>query len=227
LWYRRIRVTTNVAHNPRRGFAYEHLNLRFNPFGELDRQTRAHLAVVTVELQDGEILQFIGHSGRGKTTHLLALSRQLRDSHYEIIPEGSFDYQCDPRCSRYLFIDEAQRIRPRRLKQLMRDAHTLVLGTHDDLAHWSQRPVRTVRLCGIDPAQLAKMLQARIEHARRGPGRVPTVPPAVVDELIKRHGDNIRAIENNLYDRLQRLNTIDDNWTANAGYTPEDEERNP
>ena len=185
-----IELGEQVSHFRGTRFAYEHLNLRFNPFGQLDCESRAQLAVVGVTVRDGEILQFIGHSGRGKTTHLLALSHRLRGAHYELVAEGSNDYRSDPRTIRYLFIDEAQRIRARRLKQLMRRAQTLVLGTHQDLAHLSHRKVRTVRLCGVDERRVAKMVRARIEHARRGPGRVPTIPTAVLAQFMARFGGN-------------------------------------
>lgn len=54
-------------------FPFEHLNLRFNPFGELDPEQRAAVAVVDhVQLGPG-VTQVVGAPGRGKTTFLLVL----------------------------------------------------------------------------------------------------------------------------------------------------------
>jgi len=62
---------------------FAHLNLRRNPFGELDLSQRAALAVVDVDrfvrrlAQPGYAVQFTGDRGRGKTTHLLAILRHF------------------------------------------------------------------------------------------------------------------------------------------------------
>jgi len=62
---------------------FHRYNLFRNPFGELSREERAELAVVDLSQwqpyfqDDQSVLQFIGHCGSGKTTHLLAIQRFL------------------------------------------------------------------------------------------------------------------------------------------------------
>jgi hypothetical protein len=59
--------------------AYSHLNLRRNPFGEVEFEDIASLAITQVEQyverlrQPKYAVQFLGEQGRGKTTHLYAL----------------------------------------------------------------------------------------------------------------------------------------------------------
>jgi fumarate reductase flavoprotein subunit len=68
------------------GLPFAHLNLRFNPFGELDLHLRADVAVVDLadwpkRLAAGRFaIQFLADCGRGKTTHLLALRRHFPDA---------------------------------------------------------------------------------------------------------------------------------------------------
>ena len=192
--------------------AYEHLNLRINPFGELDAKTRARVAQVDISVATGEVVQVIGHSGRGKTTHLLALHQRMPGSRYEVVPEHGDDYASELFPTAGFLIDEAQRIRSPRLKQLFLRATTLVLGTHDDLSRHCDRPIRSIALRGMTLPRLRSMMRARVEHARRGPGAVPHVPAPILQELLWRHDDDVRAIEDALYDALQAMVSLDDSW---------------
>lgn len=75
--------------------AFEHVNLRFNPFGELDPELRAAVAVLPpLELSAGHVIQVMGEAGRGKTTHLLAWHHAAPGSGYEYVPEGQDRLRC-------------------------------------------------------------------------------------------------------------------------------------
>ncbi|MEO0592417.1 MAG: hypothetical protein AAFZ38_02455 [Myxococcota bacterium] len=53
--------------------SFEQLNLRFNPFGELERESRARVALVEpISLERGRHIQIVAEAGRGKSTHLTA-----------------------------------------------------------------------------------------------------------------------------------------------------------
>jgi molybdopterin-guanine dinucleotide biosynthesis protein len=185
--------------------AYQHLNLRYNPFGELDRDARVELTQGRLEVAAGEVVQIVGASGRGKTTQLLALHRHLRGSVYEVVPLGSTRVKHTSPPREGLLLDEAQRVSPRRLRKLISRAHTLVLGTHDDLSHLSRRSMRTVNIRGLPREKLDAILAARVEAARRGPGVLPRIPATQQQILIDRFGDDLRAIESLLYDVFQAL----------------------
>lgn len=195
------------------GLPFAHLNLRRNPFGELPPDARAVLARIDAERYAALIdsaprfaLQFVAHSGRGKTTHLLALHARLGGA-YVLIPEDG-PTPAIPAGPEPLLIDESQRLPRRQLRRLFRGAARLVLGTHEDHSRElskAGRPFESVTIAGLDAARLRDMLTARIEAARRGPGPVPRLTGPVLSELIARHGDNIRAIEHALYARVQTM----------------------
>jgi len=185
---------------------FAHLNLRFNPFGEAGLADRGELAVVDLPpLRGGDVVQFVGDSGRGKTTHLLALLARYPGAVYERLDEGQDRCRGEvPRTGLFL-LDEAQRLRPSLLPRLLGREGPLALGTHADLSAAAGRPLPSVRLSGLDPARLRAILERRIAWARRGPGPVPVVGDSTLRELIRRHGDDLRAIEGTLYDAFQGM----------------------
>ena len=185
---------------------FAHLNLRFNPFGEADAEERGWLAVVELpELRPREVLQLVGDSGRGKTTHLLALRARHPEAVYERLDEGQDGCRGAVPRSGVFLLDEAQRLRPSRLRRLIQREGLTVLGTHVDLSALAGRPLRCVHLSGLDLPRLRAIVERRIAWARRGQGPVPTVPDPTLRTLIERHGDDVRAIEGALYDSIQAM----------------------
>jgi energy-coupling factor transporter ATP-binding protein EcfA2 len=186
--------------------AFSHLNLRVNPFGEPSAGDRARLAVVeAAALAEGEIVQFIGDSGRGKTTHLLALASRYPSAVYEKLDEGQDRWTALVPRDAPLLLDEAQRARPDDLRALLASVRTVALGTHADLSGLSPRPMRTVRVGGVGSKKLGAIVARRIEWARRGPGAIPWVSKNALTTLGRRHGDDVRAILGELYDLFQTL----------------------
>lgn len=195
--------------------AFAHLNLRRNPFGEVDQSQRARLAVVEVDrfvrrlASPGYAVQFIGEQGRGKTTHLLAIARQLAGSVYIQVTEGE-----RPRIpqSRRLLIDEAERLPRSQRCRVFRRPVSLALGIHQGLDRELAEAgfeVETVTLSGaLVPETLHAMLNRRIEWARRGPGDLPRITLETAESLIGRFGDNVREIEWRLYELFQSLPEI-------------------
>ena len=193
------------------GLAYAALNLRRNPFGELDLSQRAELAVVELEpyvrrlAEPGFALQLMGDKGRGKTTHLLAIGRRFRQAPYFRVPEvGAVAIPEAP----VILADEIQRLGRRQRCRLFHPGRSLALGTHEDFAGELRRAgfvVETVAVAAsLDAARLAEIVNRRIEAARRGPGPVPEVSLDVARELLSQFGDDVRRIEWHLYDWIQR-----------------------
>lgn len=194
---------------PALSLPFAHLNLRRNPFGEPTREERAALAITSVAaLRNGEIVQFVGPSGRGKTTHLLALSHFHAGAVYERLDEGDVRPRRAPLGGGAVYLlDEAQRAGSGELERIGACVRTIALGTHDDLgSRFGGRPVRTVEVGGIDLETLARVVEARLRWARRGDSApIPRVPAATLARLLARHGDDVRAIESDLYDAFQAL----------------------
>ena len=192
---------------------FAHLNLRYNPFGELPLEARPALAILDPEpylellSQPRAALQFMGERGRGKTTHLLTL-RALEPGPYLHLPEEGPLPEV-PLREPLLYLDETQRLPRRVRKALYRGPSRLVLGAHEDHAdelRRAGRPVTTVLVgASLTPERLALILERRIEAARRAPGPVPEVPLASLESLLSRFGDDLRAIEHHLYERVQAL----------------------
>lgn len=195
---------------------FAHLNLTHNPFGELPLALRGQLAVLDVDVvpylerltRPGFALQILGECGRGKTTRLLALREHLPTAPYLHLPEGG---PCPhvPR-ARVLFLDETQRFSRWQRRQLWRRPASFVIGTHQDhRAEFERAGLQheTLELRGLSPEQLSAILARRIEAARRGPGEVPTLEAASVQQLIDRFGDDVRRVEGYLYEVFQRLRT--------------------
>ena len=195
---------------------YERLNLRFNPFGEIDPGERAALAVVDVDRivqrleRGGFAVQFLGRRGRGKTTHLLAILAKFPGAPYRHIAENERVTSL-PRAADGVpvFLDELQRL-GRRLRRKLLDGRTpLALGTHKDYSrHLTRAGYETLT---VDPAgrlnatTLREILERRIERARRDTGAVPGIDDDTIGDLLRRHGDHVRGIENELYERFQEL----------------------
>jgi hypothetical protein len=196
---------------------FVHLNLRFNPFGEMDLSDRAELAVVDIlpligrVSRPGQAIQFIGDKGRGKTTHLLALHHGFPEApyiHLDIGWRGQIP-QGHP-----LFIDEVQRVPRLQRQEVFSRPVSFILGTHVDYETELRRAGLEVQTIEPGPLlnadRLETILAKRIEWARRGPGPLPQVSRSTVEQLIKRFGDDVRAMEGNLYEMFQNLNRVTD-----------------
>lgn len=201
-----------AAHSAALSLPFSHLNLRFNPFGEIPLEHRAELALVDIESIVGQLsdrraaFQFIGDKGRGKTTHLLALKARFLHAAYVHIPE---DEKPPIPVGDPLMIDEAQRLSRWTRCRVFRCNAPLVLGTHEDYSvelRRAGREVTTIEVGGqLDANRLQQLLERRIEFARRGEGSVPRVTRKAIDHLLLKFGNDVRAMEGRLYEVFQTL----------------------
>ncbi len=205
------------ARRVRPGLPYAHLNLRCNPFGELDFEQRAELAVVELGplaarlRRPGQAVQFLGDRGRGKTTHLLALQRLLPEAAYRHFADGAPPLVLPE--APILLLDETQRMPLRMRRRVFRPPVSLALGSHTDHAPALRKAgyaVETWQVACHDAAQLARIFARRIAWARRGPGPLPNVPDRSVARLQAQYGDALRAMEHHLYEALQRMEDVGD-----------------
>ena len=199
--------------------AFAHLNLRRNPFGlvpparwpELACAVGPDLDELAARLKEpGSAVLYLGEQGRGKSTHL----RALHGAHF---PQAPFLYIGEgerpplPR-GQVVFIDELQRVsRWRRALLFRRRRASFAIGSHvDHTAEMRRAGLEVVRveLEGLDRDRLRQIVEARLAWARRGPGPVPWLTDEALDALIERFGDNLRAIEHDLYERFQRLEAV-------------------
>lgn len=196
---------------------YAHLNLRRNPYGELAAETRARVAVVEVgDLAErlrcpGVVVQLLGDSGCGKTTHLLALYLRFPGAPFVTALEGvrSRVPQGHP-----LFVDDVHLLPRRQRLRLFRRPVSFVVTTHRDLTPEVEDCGLQTRLVrpaeGLDADRLERLLNLRVEAARRGAGPLPRVPRGAAEELLRRFGHDVRGMERVLYDAFASLKECGD-----------------
>jgi hypothetical protein len=197
--------------------SYVRQNLRRNPFGELDLEARAALAVaevdelVTLLGTPGRVVQLLGGSGRGKTTLLLAIRERFPGSPYVVMRQGE---RARIPHGHPLFVDDVHLLPPRRRQRLFGRRVSFVVCTHEDLS--DELGGYGLRVSRIRPAErlsaeaLERIFRRRIEAARRGTGPVPSVSRDTVESLIERHGEDVRAMELALYEGVQQLREVGD-----------------
>lgn len=172
------------------------------------------------------VLQLLGPSGVGKTTHLDALHRHFpdaprvawsapseRERRARRVPDG---WPPVPPGD-LLFVDDAHAFPRRRWAGVLAGRRTLVVATQRDLTPMLQkalagRPgrgptsldVRTSDLTArVTPDVLRRIVARRLESARRGDGSLPKIEAADVVSLLRRHGPDLRAVLDDLYRRIQ------------------------
>lgn len=113
-----------------------------------------------------------------------------------------------------LLVDELHLLPPRTRAALLARRPGLVATTHadhtDELARanlpWAAHAVGGLtRDAVVD--RLAAIVERRLLWARRGPGPGPVVPRGTLEALVARHGDDLRAILDVLYERVQAMTT--------------------
>lgn len=199
---------------------FSHLNLRFNPFGELTDDERAAVAVADpVQLRglaarllsDDAVILLTGEPGRGKTTMLRALHLHLT-AELGPLPFVRVATGGSPPIGegRVVFVDEAQRLGWLSLRRLLRRPGGFALTAPGPFRHLGVgHRLVTVGVGDPSPERLALIVERRIELARRGAGPVPTVDAAAVAWLVARFADDVRAAEQALYEVFQRLEGAD------------------
>ncbi|MFN2147707.1 MAG: hypothetical protein ACK2T2_04895 [Anaerolineales bacterium] len=208
-----------------RYFPFERLGLRGNPFRALTEDEWAalawlHPALLAALDQASPILQILGASGRGKSSALLAVKRELlargREPHYLYLPPGMHRLKRDQQSGDPLLLDEIERLPPRSRRRLFRaalglpgKAPQLVFSSHGDLAREVEaiQPgvLASIPLPPITGGQLADLLHARIRAES-----IAGDPPVWFDDqainlLIEYFGDDLRTMERTLYEAFQRL----------------------
>jgi hypothetical protein len=196
---------------------YAHLNLRRNPFGELEAEERAELAVAEVGSlvarvrRPGAAVQLLGPSGSGKTTWLLAIRRHFPGAPFVKVHER---VRTRVPSGHPLFVDDAHLLPPRQRRRLLSRPISFILCTHLDLAQELAAlglEAVTVTPGGSLSAELLEVAFARrVEAARRGPGAVPRVPRTTVERLLAGCGGDVRSMELALYQAVVRLRECGD-----------------
>ncbi|MEJ2012014.1 MAG: hypothetical protein P8X64_07285 [Anaerolineales bacterium] len=208
-----------------RYFPFERFNLRANPFRALTEDEWAalawlHPALLSALGQPFPILQIRGESGRGKSSALLAVKRELlargRDPHYLYLPPGVHRLKRDQQWGDPLLLDEIERLPIRVRRRLFQRTLQfegrppgLVFSSHEDLTQEIERlrpaAVLSLKLPPVTRRQLMDLLHHRIRAASPGGGLPIWFAADAVSLLIEVYGDDLRGIERMVYEVFQRL----------------------
>lgn len=191
--------------------SYRHLNLAFNPFGELDRDERVALASVEINHlvewveQQGNALQLLADHGRGKSTHLLALHQRLTDIPYiQLLPDQVAIWQDS---SRYC-IDSIENLSLWQRWKIYRRFDSIAVTSHRDLSREMRLAgfnVKTLIISTTCTDKLLEIFNRRLSYARLDNQSFPTIKRQQVMDLQQQFGDDIRAMEYALYEHFYHL----------------------
>jgi hypothetical protein len=213
------------------GSPWHRAGLRWNPFGEPAPEDLAALIVPTEPAapadwlrQPRAVQQYLGEAGRGKTARLRHLCALIPDAPYVYLAEDEplppLPDPAEVPGPLALLLDEAQRLPPRRRRQLFaavaRSGRSLVMASHADLsaeATGAGLTCWTVRIAGLSAGDLLAILRRRIAWARLDDAAPALPQPGDAQELIAEFGDDIRSILDTLYERCQ-------DWVMNGGRHP-------
>jgi hypothetical protein len=197
------------------------LNLLRNPFGEVPFSEWAALAVTDLEIDSiarrlsrpGYALEIAGGQGHGKTTHMRVLHARFLETPFVLVEaDGGWSVVGgQAQRSRFgalpsaplLFVDEVDRLPARARRRLLRRRASFVLGTHG--RHGPELEAaglewRRVEMGALGRSTLRRIVDRRIEGARRDTGPLPGIDDAVLDGLLAAHGQDVRSMFEALYD---------------------------
>lgn len=193
---------------------WERLGLTRNPFQTAEYATDSVHYVSVPEIERAfasseSWMQILADKGRGKTTILRAL---CGGGTYEWLPEGRSDFVSRDTRGAVFFLDEAQRLSRNAWARLLSAEfrpRRLIFSSHEDQCAWLTRLgviCESIVLTPSNPEWIDAVLNGRIERysAVIDP---PRVTPEAIEELILRHGTDIRAMEETLYHVFQDLQT--------------------
>jgi hypothetical protein len=206
-------------------FPFDRLGLVRNPFSALTEDEWAalawlHPAVKAALDNPSPILQIRAESGRGKSSALLAIKRELLsrglDPHYVYLEPGVHRLEPAQRAGDPLLLDEIERLPLRTRRRLFAEKlrstgglPCLVFSSHADLVPeieaLQSAAAGSVTIPPISQTELADLLNARIRSASSGAGLPVWLTPGAADLLSELYRDDLRMIERELYEVFQRL----------------------
>ena len=194
----------------------EDLRFKHNPFSGVLDQEITQLLVLRfdiswlmrdIEEEKPVIVEFRGKKGRGKTSHLKYLSQHFsKYPLYDLKEYSNFEEILHER-SDVIFIDSIHHLRFSQRLKLYKSGKLLVFTTHVSRrleGIIARRKIRSVTFRGLDSELLKEIIIKRIRLAMVNSEQVEIrVQESALRKMIRKYGDNVRAIMNNLYDKFQ------------------------
>lgn len=202
-------------------FPFYSLGFRCNPFRALTDEEWVEVAVIPSSIQETlnngyTNLQIVGEKGYGKTTILLIITAELKQSNrnatYEYIPENGRAFYTSLANLDHFLLDEVQRLTQNERKRLLSYSGRtrLILATHEDLTPLftaNNLPLTTIYLNKTGSAHLKAVLNNRLSYFSLEDTPPITFSDQDVQFLWNKFGRDFRAAEHYLYEYFQQLLT--------------------
>lgn len=195
-----LKESITVTHNPFRGLEAHEVE------DTIVLRKGMEQAQELIQAENKGIIELVGPKGRGKTTHL----RYLHDQHDQA-PIWFLHRDHDARelvegTGSLVFIDSIHHLTLWQRIRVYQAYEKVVLTTHQARG-WeyrlAQRPYHRFRFKGIEVALLQDILYRRLRLAALDPIAPSDIRQEAVKGLIRRFGDDYRAIVNHLYTQVQ------------------------
>lgn len=200
--------------------SYEHLNLKYNPFGSLTDEEVSELIVPVLDFQKladflhsntNSVIQIYGQKGRGKTTHLIGFHEHYFEEYPIVFLERNKKKPPIPKGD-LIFVDGVHKLNRWQRWRLWRRNQNLVFVSHFDYSKEFENKKNaflSFEIKGFEASHLKTILDKRIRMAS-----IDSVKPCAelsiktIESLIQKYGDNYRAIIVELYTLFQNLQNL-------------------
>lgn len=193
------------------------ISFDFNPFGGLSDAELEEVVVPKFELADlmklilngqPKIVEFVGNKGRGKTTHLKLLQQKLSQYPLFLLNSKPNFAEVFNNESAIIFIDSIHHFNLFQRIKLFRLKKTIILTTHSGrFLEYKLARKQHFRFDfkGIEVTVLKTILKNRMQVASGNTETYFEIKEEELADLIKKFGDDYRAILNYLYDEFQTM----------------------
>jgi hypothetical protein len=200
---------------------YYNLNLKANPFSYLDDKELLQTIEPRIELEDlaksikscnSCFVQLYGNKGLGKSTHLHALYyNYFPEAEYFKLKKAGREYLV--KTPKVLFVDSFQLLSLKNKVQLLNNQQRIVIVSHysHSFLNLKNREIKksfNFNQLNLSIELLNRIVTNKIKLARINKAKaIPKIKKVYLLTLLKKHKNNLRVIEGELYQGFINLNT--------------------
>ncbi|MGK0307126.1 MAG: hypothetical protein ACI8RP_000077 [Urechidicola sp.] len=190
-------------------------NFKYNPFSGILEDDIGEILVPKFSLDniihkinnsDSLAIEFIGKQGRGKTTHLVYLQKQMEEYPIFLLNHKSSITDIINNKANIIFIDSIHHLNFFDRVKIFKEKKVVIYTTH-----WSRKfdcflarkNNQSIKFKGINEEILREVLNKRLRLASHRNFEPSVICSNDVKTLIKNFGDNYRGIINHLYVNYQ------------------------
>ena len=190
----------------------KHINFNFNPFGGLDNDENDFVLQPEIDFKEINLLlknnstitiELVGRKGRGKTTHLRALSNYITDSKFVQLTPTNKVFTTNTNSAVYIIDNIHHLTLAKRLGLWKQKGNSFIISTHisKKLEFISTgRKYKSYKIGQNSKEDLKLLIQKRIALASDIQNyHAVELNPLILEDLCRKHKSDKRAILTNLY----------------------------